>query len=259
MSRRGRGRGTPRPADRVVIGRHPIRELLRAGRPLHRLYVATNLDPDPLVDEVLELARAASVPVERRPRPELDELAPDLVHQGIVASAPPFTTVGLDDLLARAGSTGRPPLLVALDGVTDPHNLGAIARTAEAVGAHGLLLPGRRIAPITPTAEKAAAGAFAHLPVAVVGNLARALEDLRQRGVWSLGLEGDRGEDLTTHPLAGEACVLVVGAEGAGLARLTRDRCDALVALPMRGQVGSLNASVAAGVALYTLLRAREG
>ncbi|MTV25050.1 23S rRNA (guanosine(2251)-2'-O)-methyltransferase RlmB [Nitriliruptoraceae bacterium ZYF776] len=255
----GRQRGRrPAPHDRLVVGRHPVRELLRAGATLHRIQVAASRDPDPVVDEVLQLARTAGVPVDVVAREDLDERAGDLVHQGIVATAPPFPTVDLATVLARADAAGQAPLLVALDGVTDPHNLGAIARTAEAVGAHGLLLPGRRSATVTPTAEKSAAGALAHLPVAVVGNLARALEQLRDRGVWSLGLDGDAEGHLADHPLAGEACVLVVGAEGEGLARLTRERCDALVSLPMHGHVGSLNASVAAGVALYTLL-ARRG
>lgn len=225
---------------------------------MHRIRVAATRDPDPVVDEVLRLAREAGVPVDVVAREDLDDAAGDLVHQGLVAVAPPFPTVELDDVLAQADAAGQPPLLVALDGVTDPHNLGAIARSAEAAGAHGLLLPGRRSASVTPTAEKAAAGALAHLPVAVVGNLVRALDRLGERGVWSLGLDGDAELHLGDHPLAGEACVLVVGAEGDGLARLTRERCDALVSLPMRGQVGSLNASVAAGVALYTLLARRE-
>jgi 23S rRNA (guanosine2251-2'-O)-methyltransferase len=141
--------------------------------------------------------------------------------------------------------------------VTDPHNLGSIARTAEAVGAHGLILPDRRSAPITPVVEKAAAGALAHLPVAGVTNLVRALELLGRAGVWSVGLDGEADATLAGHPLASGPVVLVVGAEGGGLTRLVRERCDVLVRLPMHGRVGSLNASVAAAVALYTLLAAR--
>lgn len=239
------------------MGRHPVRELLRAGRAVRRVRVADDREPDPIVDDIVRLAETAGIGVDVVPRADLDDCAPGLVHQGVVATAPPFPFSDLDTVLARAERRGEAPLLVALDGVTDPHNLGAIARTAEAVGAHGLLLPGRRSVSVTPTVEKAAAGALAHLPVAVVGNLARTLGDLHDRGVWSLGLDGD-GVRLATHPLVAEPAVLVVGAEGAGLARLTRERCDALVALPMRGRVASLNASVAAGVALYTLLAARS-
>lgn len=260
MSRRGRGHGgrDAAPTRRTVIGRHPVRELLRAGAPLHHIWLAADRPTDELLDEIVDRASAAGVPVDHVERERLDDRAEGGVHQGVVASAPPLPTVRVGDLLRRAEAAGEPPLLVAVDQITDPHNLGAIARSAEAVGAHGLLLPGRRAAPVTPTAEKAAAGAFAHLPVAAVTNLVRTLGELHDAGVWSLGLEGEHGSDLASHPLAAEPCVLVIGAEGEGLSRLTRERCDALVSLPMRGHVGSLNASVAAGVALYTVLAARE-
>ena len=225
---------------------------------MRELLLASGREPDAATSELLELARAAGIRIRTVERQQLDDATDGLVHQGVVAIAPPFLTVTLAQVLERAAATGEPPLLVALDGVTDPHNLGSIARTAEAVGAHGLLLPGRRTASVTPVVEKAAAGALAHLPVAEVGNLVRALGQLGEAGVWSLGLDGDAEVALAEHPLAGEACVLVVGAEGAGLSRLTRERCDALVRLPMRGRVGSLNASVAAAVALYELRRQRE-
>jgi len=204
------------------------------------------------------LAAAAEVPVLRVTADELHALAPGAVHQGVVATAPPYPLIDLDRLLAHVTASGRPGLLVAVDGVTDPHNLGSIARTAEAVGAQGLILPTRRSATITPVVEKAAAGALAHLPVAGVTNLVRTLGELGRHGIWSLGLDGDAPGTLAAHPLAAGAVVLVVGAEGDGLSRLVRERCDALVRLPMHGNVGSLNASVAAGVALYTLLAARE-
>jgi 23S rRNA (guanosine2251-2'-O)-methyltransferase len=258
--RRGaRGRGTRGVAasERIVGGLHPVRELLRAGVPLHRILIASGRDHSEVLDDLLAEARSVGLPVEEVERERLDALSDGLVHQGVLAVAPPFGFVSLEDVLARADAAGERALLVAVDGVTDPHNLGSIARTAEAVGAHGLLLPQRRAASITPTAEKAAAGALAHLPVVAVTNLVRTLEELHERGVWSLGLDGDAEEDLAEHPLASEPCVLVVGAEGAGLSHLTRERCDALVKLPMRGRVGSLNASVAAGVALYELLRRR--
>jgi 23S rRNA (guanosine2251-2'-O)-methyltransferase len=224
---------------------------------VHEIVVAGARGGAGPVAELERLAAAAGVAV-REARPgELERLAPGAVHQGVVALAPPFPLVDLDRLLAHAEASGRPPLLVAVDGVTDPHNLGSIARTAEAVGAHGLVLPDRRSAPVTPVVEKAAAGALAHLPVAGVTNLVRALAELGKAGVWSLGLDGGADATLAGHPLASGPVVLVVGAEGGGLSRLVRERCDALVRLPMVGQVGSLNASVAAGVALYTLLAAR--
>ncbi len=240
----------------MVGGLHPVRELLRSEQPVTELLLSRSGGAE--TAEIEQLAAARRVPVVAdRNRDELDAVSGNLVHQGVVALAPALPSVTVDHLIARAAAADEPALLVALDHVTDPQNLGSIARTADAVGAHGLILPERRAAGVTPAAEKAAAGAFAHLPVATVANLNRTLALLGERGVWSLGLDGNADDLLADHPLAGEPCVLVVGAEGAGLARLTRERCDALVRLPMRGHVGSLNASVAAGVALYELLRAR--
>jgi 23S rRNA (guanosine2251-2'-O)-methyltransferase len=224
-----------------------------------RILLASGRDPVLVLDEIVALADERGVPVETVDRSDIDRRCEGLVHQGVVALAPPFPYAALDEVLARADRLGEPALLVALDGVTDPQNLGSIARTAEAVGAHALLVPERRAAGVSPSAEKAAAGALAHLPVVPVTNLVRTLGQLHEAGIWSLGLTGDADLDVADHPLASEPCVLVVGAEGSGLARLTRDRCDALVKLPMRGQVGSLNASVAAAVALYALLRRRAG
>jgi 23S rRNA (guanosine2251-2'-O)-methyltransferase len=255
VSRRPRGDTE----QRLVVGRHPVRELLRARRPVHVVRIAEGRDHDDLVDEVVALAEAARVRVQHVPRDELDRLAPDLVHQGVVASAPPFPYSDLSAALADADRAGDPPLLVCLDSITDPHNLGAIARSAEAAGAHALLVPGRRSVGVTPVAEKAAAGALAHLRVVPIGNLVRTLQRLSSdHGVWSVGLDGGAPTRIGASRLLTEPLVVVVGAEGAGLARLTREACDELVSLPMRGQVGSLNASVAAGVALYAVRTARD-
>ncbi len=252
------GRRTPRTEERrLVHGIHPVRELLRAGRRVHEIIRSEDRGSTEQLAEIERLAAEAGVAIRVVGAGELERLAPGAVHQGVIASAPPFPLVGIDRLLAHAEASGRAPLLVAVDGVTDPHNLGSIARTAEAVGAHGLVLPDRRSAPITPVVEKAAAGALAHLPVAGVTNLVRALAELGKAGVWSLGLDGSADATLAGHPLASGPVVLVVGAEGSGLSRLVSERCDALVRLPMVGKVGSLNASVAAGVALYTLHAAR--
>ena len=245
--------------DRLVVGLHPVRELLRAGRPLRSVTVASGRTDSDVLDEVLALAGDAGVPVERVDRSRLDDRAEGLVHQGVVATAPGFPYADLDHVLDRSTREGEPALLVALDGVTDPHNLGSVCRTAEAIGAHAVLVPDRRAVHVTPTVEKAAAGALAHLPVCRIGNLVRTLAAIADRPVWSLGLDADADVELADSALVTEPLVLVVGAEGRGLARLTRDACDQLVRLPMRGRVGSLNASVAAAVALYTVHAGRTG
>jgi 23S rRNA (guanosine2251-2'-O)-methyltransferase len=244
--------------DRLVIGLHPVREVLRAGRALRHVLVAAGRSDSEVLDEILTLARDARVPVERVDREVLDAQAEGLVHQGVVAMAPAFPYADLAQVLERTDRDGAVPLLVVLDGITDPHNLGSIARSAEAVGAHALLVPSRRAAPVTAVAEKAAAGALAHLPVVRIGNLVRTLKDLADRPLWSLGLDGEGDLPLTDSPLLTEPLALVVGAEGDGMARLTREAVDQRVTLPMRGRVGSLNASVAAAVALYGVLHARE-
>ncbi len=251
MSRRPRRGAESR--QRVVGGLHPVRELLRAGRPVHRVHVAASRGHSPVLDDIIGLSEDAGIPVEVVDADRLDHLAEGLVHQGVVAVAPPFPYAELDRVIAERSR----PWLVALDGVTDPHNLGSVARTAEAVGADALIVPERRAAGVTPAAEKAAAGALAHLPVVQVTNLVRTLGLLGERGVWSIGLDGDAEAELRASRLLDEPLVLVVGAEGRGLARLTADSCDELVRVPMRGRVASLNASVAAGVALYEILRRR--
>lgn len=244
--------------DRLVVGLHPVRELLRAGRPVRRVAVASGRSDSDVLHELLDLARSAGVAVDRVDRDELDARAEGLVHQGVVATAPPFPYADLDGVLDAAAAAGEVPLLVALDGVTDPHNLGSICRTAEAVGAHAVVVPGRRAASVTPVAEKAAAGALAHLPVVQVTNLVRALTSIADRPVWSLGLDAEGEVEVADSHLLADPLVLVVGAEGSGLSRLTRDTCDQLVRLPMRGNVGSLNASVATAVALYAIDAARH-
>ncbi|MFN2557587.1 MAG: 23S rRNA (guanosine(2251)-2'-O)-methyltransferase RlmB [Nitriliruptorales bacterium] len=259
----GGDRGGQSDNDRVVPGLHPVRELLRAhlaGRrpisPPRALWLASDRSTSPVLSEILELAAEAGVPVRERRRSQLDVLA-EVSHQGVVAIAAPFHYLRLDELL-EAVSAAETPLFVALDGVTDPHNLGSVARTAEALGAHGLILPARRSASVGPAAEKAAAGAFSHLPVARVPNLTRALGDLARNRIWTVGLAATAALGVLDCDLLGEPVAIVVGAEGRGLSRLVTERCDALASIEMRGQVGSLNASVAAALALHEALRRRR-
>lgn len=241
---------------RQVVGVNPVRELLRAGVPVREILVDAERSRSEAFVELMALARDVGVPLTTVDRREIDEVADGLVHQGVLAVAPPFEYVALEDLLTA--ERDGPALLVALDGITDPHNLGSIARTAEAVGADGLVVPSRRAAAVTPVAEKAASGALAHLPVAMVTNLVRALDQAHDAGCWVVGLDADADTLVGDCNLLTEPLVLVVGSEGRGLAHLSHVHCDQLVRLPMRGRVASLNASVAAGIALYEVDRHRQ-
>jgi 23S rRNA (guanosine2251-2'-O)-methyltransferase len=228
----------------VLSGIHPVMEALRAGRPLERVLVAQGAG-GPRVQAVIDLARQAEVPVRFEPRTALDRLAGTAAHQGIVALGAAKKYAELDSVAApRAG------LMVVLDGVEDPHNLGAIIRTAHAAGAAGVVIPERRAASITDVVAKAAAGALEHLPVVRVTNINRALEDLKQRGYWIYGLD-ERGSEAYDRVEYSQPTALVLGGEGKGLHEQVRRHCDTLVRIPMTGKIASLNVSVAAGIVLF--------
>ena len=239
-----------------VEGRHAVRELLIAGRRKVRdVWVATEMDRSDLVDDIVELCADLRVPLQRVPRRKLDQASATDASQGVIAHAAPLPEIDLDDLVAAKGA---PAFLVALDGVTDPGNLGAIVRTAECAGVTGVVLPRHRAVHITPTVTKAAAGAVEHVPMAVVGGLPAALERLRKGGVWIVGLDASGPETIHQLRLAGEPVCLVLGAEGQGLSRLVRQRCDAVVSIPLRGQLASLNVATAAALGIYEVVRRRE-
>lgn len=240
-----------------VEGRQPVLESLRAGRGIHEILLAAGTGGAP-VTEIRRLAAERGVPVREVPRSELDGRAATDAPQGVIASVVEFRYTDLDDLLDAALSGGETPLVVAFDGITDPGNAGALARTCEAVGAHGLILPRSRSVSVTPSMEKAAAGALAYLPVARVPNLARSLEALKTRGTWIVALDGDGEASLWELELATEPLCLVVGAEGRGVSRLVADRADVRCRIPTVGRVGSLNASVAGAVALFEVARRRR-
>ncbi len=233
-------------------------EALRAGsRSVERILIAEGKD-EHRVRELLLLARAGGVPVRRASRVELDRIT-TANHQGVVAIVSAARYLDADELLnqlaARIG-TDDPPLAVALDGVEDPRNLGAIIRTAECAGAHGIFLPERRAVGLTETVAKTAAGALEYVPVARAGNIVRLLEELKRRNIWTIGTAANAKHEYTDWDFTG-ACALVFGGEGAGLRRLVAERCDALVSIPLRGHIESLNVSVAAGILLYEVLRQR--
>lgn len=227
---------------------------LGGARRVHRVYLANGISPA-FAETILAAAAGRGVPVERVPRAWLDRRAGSDAHQGVLAEAAPVDYADLDSVLAQVPA-GRDPFLVALDQVQDPHNLGAIIRTAAAAGADGVIVPERRSAGLSPGTHKAAAGAAEWFPVIRVTNLARTLDGLKERGIWAVGADGDAPQSCWEADLD-RPLVLVVGGEDRGLGRLIRDKCDYLVNLPMPGNVPSLNASVAAGVLIYEVLRQR--
>jgi 23S rRNA (guanosine2251-2'-O)-methyltransferase len=237
-----------------VWGRHAALAVLESGRPVHRIWCTTELRFSPKFLQQLREAKASGVLVEEVTWARLGQLTAGAVHQGIVLQTAAADTLDLDSLIEGCGGIGEAPLLMALDGITDPHNLGAIARSAEALGAHGLVLPQRRSAGLTGSVAKVAAGALEHLPVARVVNLNRALERLKQEGYRVVGLASEGSVSLETADLDGPL-VIVTGSEADGLSMLTRKHCDQLVSIPLRGATPSLNASVASALLLYEVAR----
>jgi 23S rRNA (guanosine2251-2'-O)-methyltransferase len=244
-----------------LTGIHAVREALEAGRIFDRIVIARGRQ-DTRVEEIVQLARAGNVSLRFEDRGQLDRLAGSKDHQGVVALAAARAPATLDDILAaaNAASAARDErgLIVLLDGVEDPHNLGAVIRTALAAGAHGVVIPDRRAAGLTDTVARASAGALSHLPVAKVTNLSRAMEELKEAGYWLIGLDENAEQSYTSADYKIPVGI-VLGSEGQGLHELTRKRCDFLVALPTTGPVKSLNVSVAAGVVLFEAIRQRRG
>jgi len=259
------GAGAPRRPQRpksddseIVTGRNSVVEALRAKIPASTLYLASRIDMDDRVKEALSLATKRGLNVLEVMRPELDRLSgPDAVHQGIALKVPAYEYAHPLELLDTIIARGENPLLVALDGVTDPRNLGAIVRSAGAFGAQGIIVPQRRTVGMTASAWKTSAGAAARIPVAMAGNLTNTLKDLKARGVFVLGLDGGGSVTLPGLPLAKEPIVLVVGNEGKGLSRLVTETCDAVVSIPIEAATESLNAGIAVSVALYEISKLR--
>jgi 23S rRNA (guanosine2251-2'-O)-methyltransferase len=257
-TRRTGGKGAGRGAtSEWVFGHNAVVEALRAGIPVTTMYVASRIDSDDRVREALKAAAAQGFPLLEVQRLELDRLSDDGVHQGLAIQVPAYEYAHPADLLEAAREKGEPALIVALDGVTDPRNLGAIIRSVAAFGSHGVVVPERRSAGLTAAAWKVSAGAAARVPVARAGNLTRALEAYQEAGCFVVGLDAGGDLDLPLLEVVHEPLVLVVGSEGKGLSRLVRETCDLVVSIPMSATTESLNAGVAAGVALYEVARRR--
>jgi 23S rRNA (guanosine2251-2'-O)-methyltransferase len=256
----GKRPGRPKNSDdsEMVTGRNSVVEALRAKIPATALYVAARIEYDDRVKEALSLATKRGLPVLEVMRPELDRLSgPDSVHQGLALKVPPYEYAFAGDLVDKAISRGQKPLLVALDGITDPRNLGAIVRSVAAFGGHGVIVPQRRSVGMTASAWKTSAGAASRIPVAMASNLTNTLKDLKSKGVFVLGLDGGGTVSLPGLELAKQPLVLVVGSEGKGLSRLVTETCDAVVSIPIDSSTESLNAGIAVSVALYEVSKLR--
>jgi 23S rRNA (guanosine2251-2'-O)-methyltransferase len=255
-----RRRGGPRNPDapELLVGRNPVAEALRAVIPANALYVAVGIEADERVTEAIQLAADRGLPILEVSKAEIDRRTGGILHQGIALQVPAFSYDELPDLLDLVARTTATPLLVALDGVTDPRNLGAVIRSAVAFGAQGIVLPTRRSAGVTATAWRTSAGTAARIPVAQVTNLVRALKDCQQAGLQVVGLDADGETTLDDFGYANEPLVIVVGSEGRGLSRLVGQTCDVRLSIPMTGQAESLNASVAAAVTLAEVARQRR-
>ncbi|MFF2632655.1 23S rRNA (guanosine(2251)-2'-O)-methyltransferase RlmB [Microbacterium sp. NPDC058021] len=242
----------------IVTGRNSVLEALRAKIPATAFYIAQRVEMDDRVKEMLSIATHRGIPVLEVTRPELDRMAGfDGVHQGVAIKVPPYEYAHPQDLLEQIIDRDQTPLLVALDGVTDPRNLGAIIRSTAAFGGHGVILPQRRSASVNSAAWKTSAGAAARIPVAIAPNLTSTLKEFKKQGVFVLGLDGDGDVSLPSLELADRPVVIVVGSEGKGLSRLVTETCDQVVSIPISAATESLNAGIAASVALYQVATMR--
>ncbi|MDH6277143.1 MAG: 23S rRNA (guanosine(2251)-2'-O)-methyltransferase RlmB [Rhodoluna sp.] len=244
----------------VVTGRNSVLEALRAKIPATALYIATRIEMDDRVKEMLQIATQRGIPILEVMKPELDRMGGfDSVHQGVAVKVPPYEYAHPNDLLEKAFDSKKAPLFVALDGITDPRNLGAIIRSTAAFGGDGIILPQRRSVGVTAAAWKTSAGAAARLPVSMASNLTATIKSFKDQGVFVIGLDGGGDTMLPGLELADRPLLIVVGNEGKGLSKLVTDNCDAIVSIPISASTESLNAGIAASVALYEVARIRSG
>ncbi len=249
--------GRPGTGPEWVVGRNPVLEAMQAGVPVRAAYIAEGSERDDRLREILRLSADRGTSLLEVTRNEIDRLTGGAIHQGVALQLPEFQYAHPDDLMAAALDSPGEPLIVALDSITDPRNLGAIVRSAAAFGANGVLIPERRSAGMTAAAWKTSAGAAARIPIARATNLNRSLRAYADAGFTLVGLDGEADVDIADVPGASGPLVLVVGSEGDGLSRLVREACDTLASIPIPGEVESLNAGVAAGIALYEIARSR--
>ena len=243
-------------ADGIIEGRNAVIEALRAGASIDKIFIQKG-ETDKTLGHIASTARAAGVVVVDADKRKLDFMSRTHAHQGVIALAAVREYVSVDDILADAAAKNESPLIVVCDEISDPHNLGAIIRTAYCAGAHGVIIPKRRSAGLTAVVAKTSAGAVAHVPVARVPNIPALLKDLKKQGVWVFGTAAEGTTELYSADLKGPAAI-VIGSEGEGMTRLVREKCDFLVSIPMKGKISSLNASAAAAILLYEAVRQRR-
>ena len=243
-------------SEGLIEGRNALTEALKSGRAIDKVYVAEG-SPDRSLTRLTALAKEAGAVIVPTDRRKLDQMSPTGAHQGVIASVAAHEYATVEEMLALAAQRGEAPLLVICDELSDPHNLGAILRSAECAGAHGVIIPKRRSVGLTAVVAKASAGAVEYMPVARVSNLVNTIRELKEQGVWIYGTAADGAAELYRTDLTGPAAI-VIGNEGEGMSRLVRESCDVLVSIPLKGKISSLNASAAAAVLLYETLRQRS-
>lgn len=242
--------------ENIIEGRNPVLEALKAGRPIGKILLAKTSERHGVIAEILHLSREKGVPVEYVERQAIARLTQTGASQGIIALTTAKEYADLDELLAIPGEKKQPALFIILDGIEDPHNLGAILRTADAAGVHGVIIRERRAVGLTPVVEKASAGALEYVPVARVANISQTIETLKKQNIWVTGIDqsGDKGYTRIDYKIP---TAIVIGGEGKGISDLVKKNCDFLARIPMKGRISSLNASVAAGVVMYEVVRQR--
>ena len=241
------------PDANIIIGRNPVTEALKAGREVDKLLVTSR---EGSMIKILALAKEQGIPVMYVEKAAIDRIAQGKAHQGVAAYVSPYAYSTVDDILANAAEKGEDPFIVILDGLEDPHNLGAIMRTAECAGAHGIIIPKRHSCGLTETVAKASAGAIEYMPVAKVTNVAQTVDELKERGIWVAACDMG-GSDYYRTDMSGKIAV-VIGSEGFGVSKLVREKCDFVVSMPMVGKITSLNASNAAAVVIYEVRKQRD-
>ena len=240
-----------------IEGRNPVIEALKSGRAIDKILIQSG-DKNGSVKKIIALAREKKIVISEVDRQRLDKLSVTHSHQGVIAFAAAKEYADVSDILAVAKSRGEHPFIIIADDLTDPHNLGSVIRTANAAGAHGIIIPKRNSVGLSPVVEKSSAGALEFMPVARVSNLASVIDSLKKENIWVVGADMDGEQTIYTHDFSG-AVAIVVGSEGKGLSRLVKEKCDFIVRIPMYGQINSLNASVAAALMIYEVVRRRKG